>query len=291
MIPEPTNTGGHIGDNLLPQTPASSMIAPPRADFDKNRYDTIIAQKGVDVLIEKALQCPCRTYKVNSLSSCKNCGGIGWVFVNPRVSRVVVQGMNFENKEEVWSRLVHGVIKISAGYEEKLGYMDRVTRLNADAIFSEIAEVQEYEEGVSASALLSYSIKELEYVGLFQGTSEKFLQLNPSQYEVLNNKVIITDLSVLPEYDEENPITVTVRYIYAPTFHIVEFNREAIDNYRWTGKGEKLQQLPVLALARRAQDIEELEALREHRLNDNSYEDGLSCDDNIYRPPVCNGGN
>lgn len=288
MIPEPINTGGQSSNHQLPQIPASSMINPPRVDFDKNRYDVIIAQKGVDVLVEKALQCPCRTEKANPIPSCRNCGGVGWVFVNSRVSRMILQGMNFENKEEVWSRLVHGVVKISASYEEKLGYMDRITRLNAESLFTEISDLQVYEEGRSLSALLTYSIKNLEYVGLFQSAYKPFLQLNPSQYTVFNNKILITDPSIVEDYDENNPLTVTVRYSYAPVFHIIEFNREAIDNFKWTGKGEKIQQLPVLALARRSQDLEELQALREHRLNDNSYEDKTPCDENIFRPQSCN---
>lgn len=134
-IPLPTNTGPTKGDHLTPQVPKSGMIQPPRVDLDKNRYDQIIAQKGVDVLVEKAIQCPCRTKTVGNLSTCRNCGGVGYLFANPRIARLLLQGMNFENKEEVWSNLVHGIVKVSASPEEKLGYMDRITRLNANSIF------------------------------------------------------------------------------------------------------------------------------------------------------------
>ncbi len=281
-IPKP-NTGNQQGDNVIPQTPASQMIAPPRADFDKNRFDVLVAQKGVDVAVEKALQCPCETQKVNSLSTCKNCGGTGWVFVNKRRSRLVLQSMDFKNTEEVWSRLVHGVIRVTGLAEEELSFMDRITRLNANSIFSEIIQ---FEEGVDGTffGFTTYEPKDVEYIGIFTTVDDKFQQLSNKDFSIHNTRIEINEGVELPYVDENNPLTATIRYVHAPVFYIFEHQREVIDNYRWTGKGEKLQYLPTLALARRAHDVEDMANLRQGRLNDNSYNDSSCLDQNIYKP-------
>lgn len=283
-IPLPNNQGQQ-GDNFLPTTPASNMIAPPRVDFDKNRFDTLIAQKGVDVLIEKALQCPCKTEKINALTTCKNCGGTGWIFVNPRRSRLVLQSMNFENKEEVWSRLVHGIVRVTAAAEEKLAYYDRITRLNANSLFSEIVEFEEVDDKIFG--WLSYQPKEIEYIGLFVNPRDPLQQIQITDITIVNNRIELSSSISLPPFDENNPLTATIRYVHAPTFNIIEHQREEIDNFRWNGREENIQYLPTLSLARRTHDIDDLVRLRQGKLNDNSYDDSSCKTENIYKP-VCN---
>lgn len=283
-IPLP-NSQGQRGDHLLPQVPDSQMIAPPRADFDKNRFDALVAQKGVDVLVEKALQCPCKTEKINALTTCRNCGGTGWIFVNPRRSRFVLQSMNFENKEEVWSRLVHGIVKVTAPAEEKLAYYDRITRLNANSLFSEIVEFEEVDSRIFG--WLSYQPKDIEYIGLFVNLEDPLERIQPSDIIVVNNRIELSSSLTLPSFDSNYPLTATIRYTHAPTFNIIEHQREEIDNFRWNGRGESLQYLPTLSLARRTHDIDDLVRLRQGRLNDNSYDDSSCEPENIYKP-VCN---
>lgn len=284
-IPLP-NTQGQQGDNFLPNVPASQKIAPPRVDFDKDRFDTLVGQKGVDALIEKALQCPCKTRTINELSTCRNCGGTGWVFVNPRRSRVVLQSMSFENKEEVWTKIVHGIVKVTAPAEEQFSYLDRITRLNANSLFSEVIQFEEYDGTIYG--WLSYAPKQIEYFGLFTDLDDPFQRVLESNLTIVDNRIEITGVS-LPPFDDDNPLTATVRYVHAPVFHIIEHQREVVDNYRWSGQknGEVLQYLPTLALARRAHDIEDLVNLRQGRLNDNSYDDSSCTPNNIYKP-ICN---
>src|SRR5690606_331934 len=227
-IPKP-NTTNIQGDNLLPQTPSSQMITPPRADFDKNRFDTLVAQEGVDVAVEKALQCPCKTQKINNLSTCKNCGGTGWIYVNRRLSRFVLQSMDFQNKEEVWSRLVHGVVKITAPAEEKLSFMDRITRLNSNSIFSQVVQFEQDRNGIYYG-FLSYEPKDIEYLGLFITADDKLQQVNSSDIKITNSRIELAPTVELPYIDDNNPLTATIRYVHAPVFYVFEHNREVVDN-------------------------------------------------------------
>ena len=79
------------------------ITAPPRADLHKREFDTLIHQKGRDVLLETALQCPCKSPSTNQQSDCKNCGGTGWIFVNPRETRMVLTAINAVTEFRPWS--------------------------------------------------------------------------------------------------------------------------------------------------------------------------------------------
>jgi hypothetical protein len=118
LQPPAPNIRSLQSDNLLPQPPTPINVGPPRADFDRGRYDEILYQKGVDCEVEKAIQCPCRTSKIGPLSTCKNCGGTGWIFVNRRMSRLVLQGMNLQRTDENWSLQINSIINISFVPEE-----------------------------------------------------------------------------------------------------------------------------------------------------------------------------
>ena len=52
------------------------FTGPPRADLNKQDFDTLIRQKGRDVILETALQCPCKSESTNQQSNCRNCDGI-----------------------------------------------------------------------------------------------------------------------------------------------------------------------------------------------------------------------
>lgn len=271
LIPKPNISQPSSNDNLIPQVPLSNMIQPPRVDFDRSRFDQIIAQKGVDVLIEKALQCPCKTEKINTLSTCKNCGGTGWVFVNPRNSRLVMQNMGFKNVEDVWSKLVHGLVTISYTPEEKFAFMDRVTRLKSESIFSETIEFKEFSNKIYG--FTTYQPKDVEYVGLYISDDDPFLQITPDQFKFINNRIELKNGIDLPTFGDHIPLTATIRYVHAPTFNILEIQREPVENFKWNGKGESDQELPGKAIGRRTHNIDDLTKLRQGKLNENNYQE------------------
>lgn len=260
--------------NFLPQPPIPISVAPPRADFDKARYDEILLEKGVDVEVEKALQCPCRTSKIGPLSTCRNCGGTGWLFVNKRKTRLVLQGMNLQKTDENWSLVINSIINVSFAPEENLAYYDRITRLNAESIYSEVITLENYLD--ETFGFFTYQPKKIEYVGLYVNDQSKFIQLTENNFDILNQKITLKNIDLPINDFNEIPLTLTVRYNHAPTFHILEVNREPLDNFAWTGKGEKIQYLPGKALAKRTSDIKELVKLRQGKLNDNSYRE-LNC--------------
>lgn len=267
----PQNTSNIAPTNV----PVPNLIAPPRADFEEFRYEQLVAQHGVDCLHEKALQCPCKSEQINALSSCKNCGGTGWIFVNAKNIRVVLQGMNYKRVEDIWSTLMNGLINISFLPEHEFSYYDRITRLNAKSVFSEIIDFEE--DSGDVFGFLSYSPIKIEHVALYQSASQKLLPLTEDQYEIENNMLSIKNIT-LPEFNKITaPLTATIRYSHHPTFNIIEVQREIVDKMKWNGKGEQIQELPGKAVARRTHQLEDLVNLRNGKLFDNSYEDNCCC--------------
>jgi len=275
--PVPYSSSPSSAQNVVSQIPAPNLIAPPRADFDESRYEQLIAQHGVDCLHEKALQCPCKSEQINALSTCKNCGGTGWIFVNPKQVRIVIQGMGYKKIEEMWASLMSGMVNISYLPSLELSYYDRITRLNAKSIFSEVIDFEEPAGSSKAFGFFSYPPQQVEYVGLYQSDELGLLQLTEDQYTITNNRINLINID-LPAFDKiENPLTATVRYTHAPTFNVIEVARESFDKFKWDGKGEVLQELPGKAIARKTNFLEDLVKLRNGRLIDNSYKDDCCC--------------
>lgn len=263
------NTSGTNSQSVVPNVPVSNMVAPHRADFDERRYEQIVAQHGIDCTHEKALQCPCKSEQINALSSCRNCGGTGWFFVNAKTIRILIQGMSYKKIEDVWSSLMNGIINISYLPEHELSYYDRITRVNAKSIFSEIIDFEE--DDSKAFGFLSYPPKEIEHIALYQSDTQKLLPLNKDQYVITNNRIDLINIA-LPAFNKiETPLTATIRYSHAPTFNVIEVQRESFDKFKWDGAGEKLQELPGKAIARRTHQLDDLVKLRNGKLFDNSY--------------------
>jgi len=241
----------------------------PRVDFNQEDFDTLITQKGNEVIIETALQCACKSSKTNQQSNCKNCGGTGWFFINPRETRIVVQAMDVINKLQPWSEEARGTLKISARKLEELAYMDKITVLNGEARFQETLHMKK--KGGVLFAYTAYPVKSFSYVGLFTGINSVYTRLvEGTDYTIEDNIFKLAASYVQPG---EQDISITVRYIHAPIFYMVEMTRETMQTFEWKS-GERLLHMPQAGIARRAHYVLTAPNLAGDRLLDNSYDVG-----------------
>lgn len=235
-----------------------------RADFQYEEFDKIIYQKGRDVIHEQALQCPCKSKATNQQSNCKNCGGTGWIYINPTYTRFVLSGIDAVTKYIGWSEELRGVVNISTPSRFNLSFMDRITDVNAESIHSEVVFCKQSQG--STIALSTYPIKTILYIGLFVSTSEPLRQLESDQYTIQGN-VITLSSSILPPIVKD--ISITIRYKHAPVFHVLELKRDAMQSFRMTLNGvEENQQLPLSGYGRRAHYV--AGAMTAEQLLDNS---------------------
>lgn len=248
-------------------TPSPQLT--PRVDFDLDRWVNLIAQKGVDCKVEKAFQCPCKTDEMNAISNCQNCGGSGWLFINPRTARFVLQGMGVTRDYESWSETNKGVVNFSCMPSEQLTFMDRITRLNAISIYNQVVSFKQV--NTTTFAFTTYAIEEIDAILLYQTPTSKLKVLSKeTDFWYQDNLIYLNQSFEIPENGE---LTATIRYFHHPAFHVMDMTREAVDNFILKNNKEMVQQLPVRGVARRAHQIENMENLAGNRIIDNSFEE------------------
>lgn len=239
-------------------------------DFREKNFESAIKSKGAEVIFEKSLKCPCKGRNTEHLSSCKNCGGSGWVFINPVKTRMLVQSVSFNPQYESWGVYGSDISSISALNEDKLSVMDRVTVLDSESEFSEVLHTN-MRDGLNYSYTV-YEIIDVYYVGLFMKDDEKLLKLESGKdFSYEGRKVTLS--SDFSAYDRE--LSFVVRYKHHPQFHIVEMVRDSGYTKKLEGRFEKTSLLPIHARAKRAEVIKDIENFSGDRIIDNSF---LNCD-------------
>src|SRR6202008_5136753 len=115
-----------------------------RVDFKPNLFDALVFDKGQKVIWESALVCPCKLDGRGHIGTCINCGGIGYVFINPVETRMVMQSMNQSTKTAQWSLEKIGITNITTRSIDVLGDMDRITVLGTKSKISQVVRPKFY---------------------------------------------------------------------------------------------------------------------------------------------------
>jgi hypothetical protein len=252
----------------LQQTTYQGLSNNTRADFNRSDLETLISQKGREVVLERSLQCPCKGKSTNQQSNCKNCGGTGWIFINPRSTRMVLQGMNITPDYKAWSEELKGDLKVTASDTEEITFMDRITVMDAKALFNEVLFFKT--RGANTFAFTSYYIKEIKYVGYFKGTDQPLQKLVEGvDYTFTKNVVKIINPAIIPVQGE---ISVTIRYVHAPQYLMIDMKRESMETYVIEGT-EKMVHLPISGTARRQHYILGAPNLNGDNILSNNYEE------------------
>jgi hypothetical protein len=86
----------------ITQTPPS-LIQKPEVNMVKSDFDALIEQKGYDVYHDHGVKCPCSSKEgVPAQSSCQNCGGAGWFYINRVKTWLVFLSLNANTKLITW---------------------------------------------------------------------------------------------------------------------------------------------------------------------------------------------
>lgn len=266
--------------SYLQNTPLN--VGQARPDFVKNEFDIAIYQKGYKVLHEKSIACPCKSKGVGGqLSDCKNCGGSGWVFINPIQTRMIIHSMNRQTQYKDWSEENRGTSSITCNNWEQLSFMDRITLIEGISVYNEILYVKR-----SASNLFfytTYNIKthldaygvakpSIDYIALFESTSTPLRRLELDlDYTTEYNRILLDS-----KFDTGNEdLSITIRYKHNPQYHVIDIPRHTIATNADNGGFEDTGvQLPIHAVGRYAHYVLDAENYVGTRLIDNSYTDG-----------------
>lgn len=244
-------------------------------EFFQDKFDQLIWEKGYPVIHETCLMCPCKSKTVNQLSDCKNCGGTTYIFVNPVLTRMSLRNMNESTQYKAWSIENLGNVGISHLNRNKLMYMDRITLTESKANFNEVRHFKKTDDDIIFT-YLSYHAKSIIFAGLFVDGNTKLTKLvKDEDYTFDGNKFFLTDKYVA-DYDNEIPYSITISYEHHPQYHIIDLPRQVMQSRTKTNGVEKVIDLPLHAMGRRAHFVLDTQNIASNRLLDNSYND-LSC--------------
>ena len=239
------------------QTPPESMSL--HVGWDVNKFETLIQTQGYDAFIDRALRCPCVDKATGqALSTCKNCLGRGWFFVDRTETRLIAQHMDSKKRYENWSEVNRGTASITTKGIDKLGFMDRIILTQLEGYYSEILNPVLF-----GGELIAYPVYEPLFVTnifLFVGDYTKLEPIPEEMYKIDKNKIVFDQslLTVLPVEDvnQKQPnMSVSIRYAHFPVLHVIDANRELMkvrESRFCTYDDEKLRQMPINVLARKA---------------------------------------
>ena len=265
------------------QTPPAAIN--PRVGWDVNRFETLIQTQGYDALIDRALRCPCCDKATGqAMSTCKNCGGRGWFFVDRTETRLLAQHMDSKKRYDEWSQVNRGTASITTRGIDKLGFMDRIILTQLEEWFSETLHPVLFDGQLIAYPI--YEPLEITNMFLFASDTAPLVPLSADMYSVVGNKIVfsenvlnLVDLESLDIKDvNEIPLHITIRYSHYPVYHVIDMNRELmrVREGKLCGQGydEYLRQMPINVLARKA-----------HYIFDNQKWDEVYYDNTVI-PPV-----
>lgn len=264
---------------LIQQTPPN-LQGQARVDLRKRDFDAIVWQKGYNVYLDKALRCPCRNSNDHqALSSCKNCGGSGWVYLNRYQTKMVLQSMNLDTKFKEWSEERIGTVRITAMKRDELAFMDRITLIDGREIVNDVVFPKEYYGELRAR--VNYEILEIDEIFLFDSTGLPLKQLTEGiDFEILQDNLNRPTnlLRFDTQYSGLENMTVSIRYQYAPQFHVLDITRSimATQELDKSDGSDIVSQMPVSAMGRRSHYVLDEQNYNNDFLLDNSYAQSLA---------------
>jgi hypothetical protein len=248
----------------------------PQPRWQVREFNSLIYQNGYDCYIQKAMRCPCVDKGTGqALSTCKNCLGRGWLFVEKRKTKVIAQGMGDSVKYQDWSKTTLGTARITARASDKLNFMDRI-------IFTG-TQLEDYTEILRPilynNELIAYPIYEpltISNIYLYVGDSVKLMPLSSDKYTVDGNRIVFDQsiINNIPSNDinQNMPdISISIRYSHYPVYHIIQINRQlmTVRSNDYCSNGGDMRSMPINAIARKAHYIWDAQRF-DNELLDNS---------------------
>ena len=249
---------------IIQQSPPD--LIQPRGDLELFRFNQLIWEKGLEVILERSIKCPCKQKGGDNLTSCRNCLGTGEIFVNPIQTRMFVSSINANTKFSSWSETKLGTVSVSAMYIDKLNFMDRITILNSESCYSQVLYPFEFKQQLFAYT--TYDIQSADALFVFEGEDQKLTKLvEDTDFTVQDNMILLDD-----KFKNKTYLSLSMLYRHKVQFHVIDIVHDVRNSVVIGNDGkEKDIKLPINAIARRSHYCLDSENFAGTLLFDNSF--------------------
>ena len=241
--------------------PSIRTQAPPNVDqypkvnvFNRSDFDEALWENGYEVVLEEAVACPCKGTSSDSKTTCGNCLGTGWVFVNPIATRAFINSINRNTKYKDWSPEFIGTVGITFMNVNRFGFMDKVTLKKHYGLLSENLTARASADPAYAKFVFgTYKMVEVRSVFVFNGDLNPLTKMDASDYRINPANAYVLDIRTenLPA-DFNGKVSVSYRHHVTYNIMDIPHDMRITKEYMTTGKRET-REMPVNAVARKAQ--------------------------------------
>lgn len=237
--------------SIVQQTPPD-FTGSIRVDFAPNEFSSAVWIKGQEVILERAVRCPCHQGEVPR-NTCQNCGGLGFAFVDQLQTKILIQGMNVNHQNQNWSEKDLGTLSFTVMAKDRVAWMDRITVLKSKIVFSELCNLHLVGNELIGKTI--YKPLEFTHVLVYVNDTAPLVSLPSTDITVIDNKITVTggSLNYLRSLNIE---TISLRYFCHPSFHVVDMSRETMNSDVLQSDGQDVNYtLPTRGMMRRAHYI------------------------------------
>ena len=235
------------------QAPKTQAVA-PSIHFQKSAFDKLIDDKGYWVKKYDAVRCPCKSNGQDNLSSCENCLGLGYVFVNPIRMKAILTSINSNTQYKYWSPEFIGTIALTVKDtdSQRISLMDKIVLEDQTTIYSEIRPIR---TNVSQKFIFtSYPIEKINVIFLFNGTGNALTRLTEDQYSISEDNPYVVKLNSEITYPTNFNNVVSIDYEHLEQYNVQDIPHNIRSSSILDSKGKPTtQQLPVQAICRKSE--------------------------------------
>lgn len=226
----------------------------PKIEFVRKNFDAAVWLKGYRVYIEKAVRCPCEGQIKNAYSSCQNCLGHGFFFINPYKTMALATGINKNTEYQSWSPELIGNISISLRDipVEALAFYDKITFYEKFGYHSEVLDLKTDTVNNQDFVFLSYRPVEILDVWIFKTFAEPLIKLSSSEYTIRTENEYVLDIDITAKPLNFNEV-ISVRYKHEVQYNVIDIPHEIRTSQIKDRDGKLVKtELPINAIARKS---------------------------------------
>jgi len=255
------------------QTPPNTNGYPMVDIFVKEDFDQALWANGYDVDLYEAVACPCKGTSSDHKSTCSNCLGTGWIFINPINTKAFLTSINKSTKYKDWSPEFIGTIACTFMRVNRLSFMDKIVLNKNFGMMSELLNVHNSSDTTFDNfAFSTYGMVEIRSVFLFENENNKLIKLSDADYRISAANNYVLELK-----SDHFPIgfngKVSVSYKHKATYNVLDIPHDMRITKSYTNNGKRVdEEMPVQAVARKAQyELGKASNYEGNNIKDNSY--------------------